>query len=56
MFSQSLESWKQKNPGQPVCPQRPVSVLDYLNDEEIERYRSASLSTKSLMDLYVVIL
>ena len=54
IFAQSLESWKLKNPGQPVSPQRPVGVLDYLTEEEIERYRSAAHATQALMELYVV--
>jgi hypothetical protein len=51
IFSQTLESWKQKNPGQPVSPQRPVGILDYLTEEEIERYRSAAHATRALMEL-----
>ena len=51
IFSQSLESWKQKNPALPVSPQRPVGILDYLTEEEVETYHSAAHTTQALMEL-----
>lgn len=53
-FSQSLESWKQKNPGSSAAPinvPRPVGVLHYLKDEEVERYLNIARTTRSLMEL-----
>ena len=56
-FSQSLESWKQKNPsattssaGHPLVS-RPVGLLDFLTEEDIERYRSMARAAVALMEL-----
>jgi diacylglycerol kinase (ATP) len=53
-FSQSLESWKLKNPGTGTCPinlPRPVGLLDYLTEEEIDIYLNTARTTRALMEL-----